>query len=72
MVMVGLIVGSWDPEVCRAEWSHRHSVPKHVHDLSVPVALWMVVCFPVLPAAPYKKHPAFIGLGTLFLSYIVC
>ena len=72
MAMVGLIVGSWTLKYVGGMVTPPTPFLNMYMILSVPVALWMVVCFQCWPAAAIKKHPAFIGLGTLFLSYIVC
>jgi hypothetical protein len=38
---------------------------------SVIAAFWLIIVFQCWPCAAIKKHPAFVGLGTLVLIYIV-
>lgn len=38
---------------------------------SVPIAIWLIVVWQCWPMTAINQHPAFVGLGTLILTYIV-
>jgi hypothetical protein len=46
-------------------------VMSHYIILTVVIALWLVIAWQCWPTAAIKGHPAFVGIGTVILTYIV-
>jgi len=71
MAFVGFIVAAWSLKFVGGFLTPPTPFLTMFVILSVPIALWCVVVFQCWPASAIKGHPAFVGLGTLVVTYVV-
>lgn len=71
-IAVGLIVAAWSLKIVpEFKLPAPGPVRNHFIILTVVIALWLVIVWQCWPMSAIKPHPAFVGIGTLILIYVV-
>ncbi len=69
--LCGIVVAGWVRKMVPGFFPFPGPVQNHFIILTVVTTLWLVVVWQCWPCAAIKKHPAFVGIGTLLLAYAV-
>jgi hypothetical protein len=71
IMLIGSIVAPWSQATIGGSVEPPTPFVLFFTILSVTTTVWLAVVWQCWPAVAISKHPAFVGFGTLILSYIV-